>query len=699
MKKFKIILLMMMIGTTALCQTLYYEAKTLKRIVGNSIEDYDYPSSIECQASPFSTACGDYAMFLEILRKYAPDSLKKATNKMVIEHYKKTNPFFSALSDPTNEVSGAERKGLGGLLSSAVSSVGGIDVTAFADGLAQFLVERTKEELNVTFFEKLKKLLDDYPEFAVVFPNTQVFLENFESWQYANLITTMREAFHKDLNAILSNLIELRDLKAWSCPEKSKTCKARVEELEKFFATNEGLIMLSAFQFGNALQGNMKMVDAINGISSKEFLLGITNSDSIVQRDFRNSVQLLNIMNMSLRSVEIGRNYISNAEFQELVSDQTLQKLFLGLFYEQVSVANIRFGADNISVASILVRANNLKRYFELILQEQEDFITAVHELQSKKQSGKAVAEDYVAVYDAGNMLLQTILNFQVIDASIPRTTEMDKFFTITNSVSSISHDIVSKNYHAAVVSILKLFDDQVKRQGVANLDDFKSSFLNYATFGANVVKSESPEDVKKAIKAVALPAGSSSIKKTTDFNVALNAYVGFVYGEDRPAKDRYTTTDANGNSVDVKLNGGKALAIYAPVGITVSKGMLFSKRNPWSLSAFISMIDVGALVGYRFTNDSTSTVSSEVKFANIFAPGGNIAIGLPWVPISIGYGFQFIPSLQRNPSDNSLYKVDYSGWRNNQFFISVDIPLVNLYTGKKYMLSKRRSVTNKKKQ
>ena len=219
---------------------------------------------------------------------------------------------------------------------------------------------------------------------------------------------------------------------------------------------------------------------------------------------------------------------------------------------------------------------------------------------------------------------------------------------------------------------------------------DFKSAFLNYASFGANVVRSESPEEVKKAIKAIALPAGSSSIKKTTDFNIALNAYVGFVWGQDKPNHTNYITKDANGNDVKVELNGGKALAVYAPVGVTFSKGMLFSKKNPWSISAFISVIDVGALVGYRFDDDSTSTVTTEVKLANIFAPGGNVAIGLPWVPISIGYGFQFIPSLQRNPGDNSLYKVDYSGWRMNQIFVAVDIPLANFYTGKKYMFSKR---------
>ena len=102
-------------------------------------------------------------------------------------------------------------------------------------------------------------------------------------------------------------------------------------------------------------------------------------------------------------------------------------------------------------------------------------------------------------------------------------------------------------------------------------------------------------------------------------------------------------------------------------------------------------MIDLGALVGYRFTDDSTSTVNTQVKLANIFAPGYNLAIGLPSVPISVGFGQQWIPSMQRNPGDNALYKVDYSGFRKWQVFIAVDIPLMNFHSGKRNMLSRKK--------
>ncbi len=42
------------------------------------------------------------------------------------------------------------------LTAKATNSLAGVDVTTFTQGLADFLVERAKEELNVAFFERLK---------------------------------------------------------------------------------------------------------------------------------------------------------------------------------------------------------------------------------------------------------------------------------------------------------------------------------------------------------------------------------------------------------------------------------------------------------------------------------------------------------------------------------------------------------------
>jgi hypothetical protein len=116
----------------------------------------------------------------------------------------------------------------------------------------------------------------------------------------------------------------------------------------------------------------------------------------------------------------------------------------------------------------------------------------------------------------------------------------------------------------------------------------------------------------------------------------------------------------------------------------------LEAKKSSVNFS-FVSLIDVGAIVGYRFATD-TGNISSKFKvsLSNIFAPGGNLIIGLPNMPLSIGGGAQWIPSLQRDPKSNDFYNIDHSAWRF-QLFVAVDLPLLNLHTSKRNMLYTRK--------
>ncbi|MFX8731580.1 hypothetical protein ABTM48_20530, partial [Acinetobacter baumannii] len=54
--------------------------------------------------------------------------------------------------------------------SGLLSSIGGLDVTNIADGLAKFLVKRTKQELTIAFFSKFDSLIAKYPDLQTVFP-------------------------------------------------------------------------------------------------------------------------------------------------------------------------------------------------------------------------------------------------------------------------------------------------------------------------------------------------------------------------------------------------------------------------------------------------------------------------------------------------------------------------------------------------
>jgi hypothetical protein len=162
-------------------------------------------------------------------------------------------------------------------------------------------------------------------------------------------------------------------------------------------------------------------------------------------------------------------------------------------------------------------------------------------------------------------------------------------------------------------------------------------------------------------------PPGSSSIKKNTNFSIALQAYVGGIY------------------AVEFS-EGGKTntFAPYAPIGISFSMGLKTHKYsghkcNAGSLSAMVQLIDIGAMVAYRFNRTDSLPESVKLRFENIFAPGLSIVYGIPKVPLSIGGGFQWMPS----NFGNSFYK-KYSVQSNSgiraQLFLAVDIPMFNLF-------------------
>jgi len=195
------------------------------------------------------------------------------------------------------------------------------------------------------------------------------------------------------------------------------------------------------------------------------------------------------------------------------------------------------------------------------------------------------------------------------------------------------------------------------------------SRLLKYGSFMAAMVQAKSSDEVQDAIEAVALPAGSSRIKRTVKFNVALNAYVGLHLGEEH---------------IDVPGSPGQWGTIFgvsAPIGIAASMRI---GKNGGSMSLFASLIDIGAVASYRFENETTTQLAP-IKLENIFAPGLYAVYGIPRTPISLGYGWQKGPQLREvavsdpsNPGATVDQNVDGYRW---SFFIAVDIPLINFYS------------------
>jgi hypothetical protein len=201
-------------------------------------------------------------------------------------------------------------------------------------------------------------------------------------------------------------------------------------------------------------------------------------------------------------------------------------------------------------------------------------------------------------------------------------------------------------------------------------IKDVLNAIYKYGTFMATVVEAKTSDEVADAIEAAALPAGSSRIKKETKFNVSLNSYLGLYVGY-----EQIRGFDTSG----FRLN---TFGVSAPIGVAISCGhsvfFIPTGNHGWSTSAFVSILDIGALASFRIKDDSTSQIPT-IHLQDIVSPGVFLAIGFPKFPISVNFGVQMGPNLRSvtatgNDYSNSIY-LRYSA------SLVVDIPIFNFYS------------------
>lgn len=198
-----------------------------------------------------------------------------------------------------------------------------------------------------------------------------------------------------------------------------------------------------------------------------------------------------------------------------------------------------------------------------------------------------------------------------------------------------------------------------------------------YGTFMANVADAKTSEDVKAALDNAILPVGSSSIKKYARFNVSIQSYLGaFLRFGKKSSNTGYAWTDRWG--------------VSAPIGIAVSHGL----NQYGSLSAFLSFVDLGAIVDYQLKVDSVINSNGnkvpsiekdyKIELGQIFSPGGYLVYGFGGnIPLAFGLGAQYGPGLSKIDIDAGMPVVLNPKWRFNAF-LSVDLPFFNLLNSTK---------------
>ena len=696
----------------------------------------------------------------EILAAYLPKGEDRSVDSIAAQWRRTRNPFFELSGRAQGQDSAMNIAGI----FNPIPSLAGLNATVFADGLARFLVERTKEELSAYFFENLKKDLEDLEELRILLPKTYELLLGIgdEIYNFNAYINMLREVFTEDLKTLVPNLRVLINSPL----------------LDRYLTLNPTIktIFVNALLIGEELQLGTHPADILTLIKN-------ANLANTTIRNLAPSLQVLDLLSVSLKSRHPDRHWVNRAELNVLFQDRAAFKVYLGLIYAQCGditfvgkegkpllfrnvlkqIADTWDEVDNAAVhieqyvRSLIDKAALIETHLENVkaLEPQNvelghserqalfiasiDLIDHAVKIRNLPYIGERVYFDikgfekyitiaktasdlYLAIREQNyfnavlnlNVILQNTLvkypeewktygdqladmiklidaanqdNYlQVAHAIVALINRQGAFGTDVSlfvEIEAVAQQIIAQggNIPARLKTQLRAKLNELKAKIIARADELEDEginkkFLNvlplllkYGNLAACIAEADSAAQVKEIIESFALPAGSSSIKRKTERNVSLNAYVGI-----SPAVEYSGATEKS------RFN----FSIHSPVGVAFSKGKFSYNvaKNTYdekgSKTWFISVIDVGAFTSYRFGDEDLESLP-EIKFQNILAPGLYYVRGLPNSPIAIGAGGQMGPEIR----DLAEGVVEKTGDPSFSFrvFISVDIPIINFFS------------------
>jgi len=622
MKKLLLLIILMFFSISiTIGQNPYYDAITLKMFIRSG-------------STKFNTDSIKKANF--ILTKYL------SNEDQTIESEFGKNNFYKYRFENFAE-KGTEKVPEGGngnnFLSTSFNAVSGLNITSLADGFSKFIVKRTKQELSTAFFEHFKDDLNDvrYKNLQLIFPQTFRTLSAIDNeiYMFDLYIQTLRESFEKDLRSLPANLPGLIDNNS-NYFDHRKELKAELQ---------------TAFYIARSIQDNKHPGEMIEKYNVDD-LNNLPNMKA--------AFQTLQLFSTSLKSNNDSSYWVSENEIKSLYKDSTLLNLYLGLVLQQAKNESINFviGGKTINLANeinnshfVKLKINNYISYISTISSKAQSIDKKIIVLK-KEKNDSVLLENYYTVISSSIDLMK----YAVQTDKLPglETVNIEKstlpYFELAQTASDIVIDVHRGNYSLAIVNV-----SYIARSIDSTNSDVAQKLLKYGSFMAAVANAKNSDQVTNAIEAIALPAGSSRIKRESRSNVSLNAYCGFYGGKN--------------------IAGDWSTGLTAPIGIVASRGIY----KHTSLSVFFSIIDLGAPVAFRFSNNSDSIPA--IKLVDIISPGLFVSWGIRKCPLSINAGCQMTPSLTSVSTKGNTF-----GTKSLRVTLGllVDLPLLNLYNKSK---------------
>jgi hypothetical protein len=518
--------------------------------------------------------------------------------------------------------------------------------TGFADGLAKFLVNRTKTELNAAFLESLSEQCQKNIYLQKLFPSTGQLLGLMQErvYNFNPFLVEIRDAAHADLRLLPENLATFLD----SDTELPIPKRERIWLADALFIRD--MMLESDFE-----------TEMVFERLSKRIRL---DDASPTQKSIAAGLGMLVLGAECFYDYDLFR--------WPQYRDTLYRDIFLGVLYEDYR--NMSLGEKNLGMVMPTVADDTL---FQLFGRYRDVFIDLDNQIFKKSESEtKNAAKSRTDEYRFLEKKPETRPQFLPVIESLNHTMQFaETFMRVLTPTDTATHRKLRIGAQASDYFTRLTWKTYEKKWGevllytgslvalIAGDNEVTCKFMRYGSFLSSLPACNNSDEVAALIETFALPPGSSRIKKQSPFTVGIGSYVGGFGGweflKNVNTQDRTATT----------------LSLSAPVGLALSKAY-----KGWAFTDFATLIDVGAFTAFRFDDSNYTAELPAMTLANIFAPGAAFVVGVPRYPFAFGLNAQVGPNI-RGITENGVYQFNETGaWRFGAT-VTVDIPLLNFYT------------------
>jgi hypothetical protein len=554
----------------------------------------------------------------------------------------------------------------------------------FVNAASNFIVAKTKYELNAKFVDELRKVYEERVEFKELMPAANAIIMSADPLNFATWNSMLQGALKKDManmpynlpNFINSEHSFFKDVD----PQSLETITIPLMALQAFENNRRGMLPVSNF---------LRLEESFGVKNRPGFQLakGMTLTRTLVE-SFSYEDQLVS----------------ANAIYQ-IANDRDKKELFYFLYMNKYNeLLNEVKTSDSSSVGE------NLSGDWE---KSTDELLT----LAARLNAGLIQANNSFQRLQEGKVEKQAMpMELVSINAVIPEF--IDAAFTylfivepnnektkgrynrvykpLTIDAVNLANGVLLENYNATLLATVNIMvtslrevnhrapqtDNEIDR-AVRNRERI-DKMIHWGGFLADFLTLDNQSDATDLFVKYSTVNASYRVKRSNKYSLSLNAYPGFYFGNEQLSfSDNFK-----------QFNASTALSV--PVGINFSQAftrrastddfdyyrerqdrMKLFRYTGFVHGVFIPLFDMGAPFAYRWANDASAGFTDELKWAQLFSPGAYYTFGLRGSGITLAVGGQMTPEL-RSVDQNQLVAQE-SAWRLGML-LTYDIPVLTLW-------------------